>query len=275
MDKAPNYEQIDPKTLFKKDFEGNLLPEGKESNLVSPWKELIEKVKNVYINTYGEEVVSIYVSGSVARGVPNKLSDLDTFAVLRSSVTEEENSNFSKKVYRELKNDGNTLPKLDSRLLPLSSIIGEEANFRDQFIIKLLSVPIYGEDLARKLPNYKPNKETASKLIQNLSNSIQKAKNIIENTNDPKKIKEFCRWIMKKFIKHCFYPVMAKEGVYTNSLETALILFSKNFPEKASVMEQVYNLCTEPTADKNEIIQIIDDVSPWLIYQVEELKKSD
>lgn len=275
MDNPPKIEQIDPKTLFKKDSNGYLLPEGKESNIISPWKEVVGKVKNVYLDTYGDEIVSIYVSGSVARGVPGKLSDLDTFAILKRDVSEEENSNFSKKVYQELDPNKNTLPKLDSRLLPLSSIIGDNADFRDQFILKLLSAPVYGEDLAHKLPNFKADKDTAKKLMGNSNKSIQRAKEIFQNTDDPSRIKNICRWIMKKFMKNCFYPIMAKEEVYTNSPETALILFSKYFPEKTQVMKQVYDLCNEPSASKEEIIKVIDEISPWLNDQVEKLRKSD
>jgi predicted nucleotidyltransferase len=256
---------IDSKTLFKKDEEGNLLPEGHIDNLKSPWKEVVEKIKDSYLEKFGNQIISIYASGSVARGVPDEqLSDIDTFAIVKEKVSEEEIEKFKQEIRKELAGQYDFSSGLDIRVLPLSDFTGDDANFRKQFIAKLLSTPIYGEDLSGKLPDFKANRETAIGLVQNLNGDLDKLKKLILESETPERTKKLCRNTFKRIIKNSFYPIMAEDELYTNSLDTMAVLFGKKFPEKADLMKEAFGLSSHPIEDKQKIIKIIDELGFWV-----------
>lgn len=52
---------IDKKTLFKKDQNDNLIPEGSIGNLKDPWLATVNIIKSIYIEELGESLVSIYM----------------------------------------------------------------------------------------------------------------------------------------------------------------------------------------------------------------------
>lgn len=64
--------------------DGLLVPEGSRDNIVAPWSEAVDFLVRGYREILGEHLHSVYIRGSVARGLAVEgLSDLDTTAVTR------------------------------------------------------------------------------------------------------------------------------------------------------------------------------------------------
>jgi predicted nucleotidyltransferase len=267
-----NHESIDQTTIFKKDSEGYLLNITNKERIPPHWKEIIETVKEVGLETLGENVISIYVSGSVARGVPDeKNSDLDMFAIVREPVPEEEQRNISETIQTRLGAD--IKKKVGFHMFPLTKILGDASSSRRQFLVKLLSMPIYGEDFRDMLPEFKANKETARILCEDIAARIEKSKEQLRVIDDEEIIKLIGRKLMKKFIRQGFYPIMIDKEIYTSSSETASILFAQAYPEKAELMQKAYEICKEPTGDKEKILAVVDALGPWLIEEAKKLQE--
>ncbi len=66
------------------DPDGYLIPDVSLDNIVPPWDEAVDFIKNAYIGHLGESLHSVYIRGSVARGLAVEgISDLDSFALAR------------------------------------------------------------------------------------------------------------------------------------------------------------------------------------------------
>lgn len=260
-------EKVDfnPETIFKLDENGNILPEGKIENIRPPWNLVVDKVKNIYLNKFKDNILSVYVSGSVARGVPDaESSDLDMFAIVKDQISEEEAGRFKFETRTEIRELKPFSPRLDIRVIPVSHLTGENGSYRLRFITKLLSTPVYGKDFTNELPDFKANNETAIGLMQDLKSDLEKRRNDLLKADDPNKIQTLCRRVTKRIIRNAFYTIMGKEGVFTNSLETSVVLFNKNFPEKSALMNEAYEMSQNLSKDKEKIIKIIDELGMWV-----------
>lgn len=278
MNTWPNKKEefsVDPETLFKIDPEGNFLPQTNIENLKSPWKETVDIIKDVYVEVLGDKIVSIYLSGSVAQGLAREnTSDLDMVAFINQDISRDEIKKILKEKGRQaLEERQLRVPKLDLNVLPISRIVGENVKTRTQFIVKLLSVPVYGTDYSDELPQFKADKETAGKLTFDLNENIQKAEEELLQTENREEIQKVCKWIMKNIVRQGFCLVVPLENTYTISLETASTLFGKRFPEKADLMKQAFEFCLQPSSDKQEIKKVIDGLGVWLQQKVSELKQ--
>ncbi len=64
--------------------QGYLQSRADAANITGDWRKAVELLINVYLKAWGQDVHSIYVRGSLAKGVAIKsVSDIDSFAVLR------------------------------------------------------------------------------------------------------------------------------------------------------------------------------------------------
>ncbi len=257
-----NTNEIDPKTIFKTDVNGNLLPEGSVSSIESRYGEIIEKIKEKYIELLGSEnILSIYVSGSVARGATDKNSDIDTFVVVKEKMSEEAMSSLRKEIKSSVSKKSLVL-KIDIDFVLIGELLSGK-NFRKQFTAKLLSACVYGQDLSPQLPNFKADVETAKRLAVNIQKIVDKAKQMLSEKETSTDVKLTCRWVMKMILRNSFFVVMGREKKFTNSLDTMAKLFTKNFPQKSGSMDEILHLCNEPTDDKSKIEKILKRLSAF------------
>jgi predicted nucleotidyltransferase len=277
MPEGLNTNEIDPKTIFKCDAQGNLLPEGNISNIETRYQELIDEIKEKFIKLIGaQNIVSIYVSGSIARGATGANSDMDMFVVVGENINidEQKAKSLQQQTRREVRKK-ELVSKIDVGFVSISELIGENTSFGRQFITKLLSACVYGEDLSSKLPNFKADEETARKRSMDVQTLVDKARRILKERERSANTKKTCRWIMKIILINSFYLVLGREKKYTNSPETMAKLFKNHFPQKSKIIEQVLNLFNNPTDDKSEIEEVLNDFTPWLAEQVEILKNQN
>ena len=261
-----NESTIDQTTLFKKDDDGNLLPIVSQDTIAPSWRELIDKTKEVGLEFLGKNVISIYVTGSVARGVPDgKSSDLDMFAIVHEGISHDDEIQLEEKV-KELSDK-----EINFHAIPVTRLFGDKPKPRMQFIIKLLGTPVHGENLGDLLPDWKTDINTARALTEDIEKHIEKIKKALEETEDDEEVAHLGRKIMKKFIRQAFYHAMIERGVYTSSFETAYVLCSQVYPEKKELLRQAYSICTHPTNDKETVIALINSIGPWVIEETNKL----
>ena len=266
--------EIDPRTIFKTDPEGNLLPEGGASKIDKRYEGLIEEIKTKIIELLGtENIVSIYVSGSVATGTADANSDIDIRIIMKERMGEELELSKKQQIKAQIEKRG-LVTKIDISFASVAELVGAKPSFRKRFIHKLLSVCVYGEDLNSQLPNFKADKRTAVKLSDNIRSKVDETMEKLRTREDPIEIKNACRWIMKMILRNSFLLVIDNEKKFTISLDTMAKLFKKHFPQKSAPIEQVLDLCNNPTDDKKKIAQILADYAPWLVEQLEILKSS-
>ncbi|WHY72040.1 nucleotidyltransferase [Fictibacillus enclensis] len=243
-----------------------------DSNLekVKPeFYKVIEEVVENYQKHLGSDLHSVYVRGSVPRGLGiYGVSDLDTIA-----ITNRETNDMDLKWVDKAENDLNRkydcIKGVEFSFYSIEDMI-ETNNFSIiPFMIKTHSVCVYGEDIRGKLPNYKADKTLGNQHLVNLKNQIKQAKEDVAGNDDKEDILDCCAWIMKIIVRAGLALVIEKEKKYTRDLYPAYEIFSTYYPEKESEMKQAVKYAINPTENGNAIIVFLDDMGTWMINEAD------
>lgn len=255
--------------LLTTDKDGYIISESSADKIVSPWKEAVEEIKNVYLAHLDDVVHSIYVRGTVSRGEAIEgISDVDTFAVI-TKKPEEVDRSWVKETRKVLEQKFSFSTGVEFGFVAYDELFDGDTLFNDRFTIKTQSACVHGDDLTQKIPPFLADAQTASHFHRNLKKVLENAKKGIENNLDKEDIKEWCRWVMKRIIRAGFILVMDKERAFTRDLYPSYELFAKHFPEQEPKMKTALDFAINPSENAQEIANFLDDFGIWMEEQVE------
>lgn len=255
--------------LLKTDKDGYIISESSADKIASPWKEVVEEIKNAYLSHLGDVVHSVYVRGTVSRGEAIEgISDIDTFAVI-TKKPEEIDRLWVKETRKALEQKFSFSAGVEFDFVAYDELFDRDNLFNDRFTIKTQSACVYGDDLAQKIPPFRADAQTASHFHRNLKKVLENARKGIADNPDKEDIKEWCRWVMKRIIRAGFILVMHKEQAFTRDLYPSYELFAKYFPEQEPKMKMALDFAINPTDNAKEIANFLDDFGIWMEEQVE------
>lgn len=264
METLPNKEnkiEIRPTgSYFEVDENGFLKNPASLEKIQEKWRALIDDVVEVYKKKFGENLHSVYVRGSVAKGqAVDGVSDVDTFAYVTLAKDEIEKG-WQKEDSAVLKEKYPFAEDIEISVMPLpetgSSMI-------------LQSVCVYGEGL--EVPPKKPGKEMLNHLyyFEERHGNAQKWLDAI-SPDEEEQIQAKCVWLMKDILRAGFELTMERSGRYTRDLYLCYKDFSEYYPDKEPLMREVLELALNPTSDKKKIVEVKNQIVPWM---AEESKK--
>jgi hypothetical protein len=242
--------------LFKPNKDGNLVNEASIGKIRPPWKSAVEAVKESYIHNLGDLLHSVYIRGTVARGkAVEEISDVDSTAVVLK-VADFDPTWFQVE-QRKLKNQFQFVSKFEFSLIPIDELLDPKKRISQKFFLKTQSVCIYGEDVAKQIPEFKITDDLAQRFYRGLESDIKIAKaNLTKNK---------CQWIAKRILRAGFALVMVREQAYTRDLYPSYEVFSKYYPNKEKEMKKALELAINPIDDRNSLLQFLDSFGGWLI----------
>lgn len=260
--------------FHKTDPEGFLINESSLSLVRPPWREAVEEAKNSYLANMAGQIHSIYLRGNIARGLAvDGVSDVDTFAVTFEEVRSEDLS-WVYGTKRDLKARHPFVTDFEFHVLPLQAVLKSYGYLSYRFIIKNLSVCLYGEDLALRLPRYKPSLSIAWAFHGNIGELIDKTLKKVQETEEPERIRGLCTRAMKRIVRTGFSMVMEEEKVYTRDLYFCYEVFSKHYPQKESEMRKALEWAIQPPDDKNALLAFLKDFGSWVSGEARERFKA-
>lgn len=118
------------------------------------------------------------------------------------------------------------------------------------------TVCIYGEDLAERLPGYKPGPDIAFQ-----TRYFQKHFDLFLNEYpvEPEDEKlDFLNWMLRRFLRLGMELVMEREQRFTRDLYLCYESFSKHYPEKQEEMYRALELAVNPVVN-TETFNFIKD----------------
>jgi len=259
-------------SVLETNLEGYLVNQSKIEKITSPWLKPISDIKTRYIKHFGDRIHSIYVRGSVSRGTAlESVSDIDTVAVLVVPLTMSDET-WAEETRNILENKYSFATEIAHDFISYEDVVGNLHNdgvsFNYAFTIKTLSVCIYGEDLSKTLPQFKPNRHTTLRLLSDLNALFDRAKlNMI--SQEPEIVQGWCRWVMKAIIRNAFLVVMEKEKVFTRDLFPCCSLFLKHYPLRETEIKQALDYAINPISDSKKVGILIDDFGSWLKHEID------
>ncbi len=257
-----------PGRYWQTDSEGYLLNDARAAYIQPPYDALAADVVAAYTQHIPADLHSIYVTGSVARGMALAgQSDFNAFAVLteftdgdlvlRDWITPAEDALLEKHPF---------ITDIQLELWPHFYVFTDPARFSiGGFIIKTHSVCLWGSDLAPELPEYKVSPAIANDDLVQLAADLDEAQAEIEANPHPDLVRYWCGQAARHVLWSAYGLVQMRTGRHTRDLDLCAADFARYTPEHAASAGQALAYAQQPTTDSNEALAFINDAREWLL----------
>ena len=253
--------------LLKTDEDGFLISEASRNKIQPPWLEAVEAAKVVYLRNFGQRLHSVYVRGSVARGLAVlKISDVDTFAII--SNEDDFDPTWMSQAQLQLNHQFLFAAWVEVTADLLDDIF-DESQIRLRFRIKVESTCVYGSNLSPQIPPFRVNKRLARALQPNIEWILNHEYiNEIE-TSTQAELLETCNGVATELLRTGMVLIMVREGTYTPDLYPSYKCFSKYYPQYEPEMKRLLHLALNPISNLIELKPLVDQFGRWLAKEAE------
>lgn len=256
-------------SLCPVDDKGYIINQSGHGKINPKFQEVIQLIKDSCLSFLPKEIHSIYIRGSVPRGLDIEgVSDVDVIVVTYSDP-QDLDLDWVEETEQLIDQKFSFVNGVDLGFSPLSEIEEREYCSMIPFILKTYGVCVYGENLISKLPDYKPDISLANEHLIHLSSLIGTAKRELTGNDDTEDIQECCSWIMRIIVRAGGVLVIDQEKAYTRDLYPAYQLFSKHYPEKEQQMRTALWYSINPLSSSEEIFEFLNGFGSWMEAETE------
>ncbi|MCB9796432.1 MAG: hypothetical protein H6741_27360 [Alphaproteobacteria bacterium] len=255
---------------------GKLLPLAADGTLINPcgarhlagiWRPTVDSVIETYRRRLGPELRSVWLRGSIPRGlgVPG-VSDLDSLALVASGAPLE-----PPWLTEEARALTAAAPELEGVELWL---LEEEPIFRDpdqRRLLALLSTQalcVWGDDLQDRLPRFRPGRDTVY-ACRGLRGYLAEGLEGLRSEPDLEERRAWLRWTAKMLVRAGLEICMRDEPVFTRDLWPCWEVFSRHHPARSAEMYAVMAWAVEPEAAPPDAAERLEVLGGWLVQQAE------
>lgn len=246
------------------DCDGMIAREGALDKVPAAFVPVVDAARARIADTFRARLHSAYLYGSIPRGTATPgVSDLDLLVVLHDEATEAERAD-AKALEAAL---DSSFPQINGVGIVLGStgvLLSELERYDGGFFVACLCTPLLGEDLAGRLPRYRPTgllaRETNGDLALLLPRWRARA---AEATTDAER-KMLSRGVGRRLVRTGFTLVMPRWGGWTSDLGQSAEVFGRYYPERAGQMRIAAATARVPSADPVVLDMLIEDLGPWL-----------
>lgn len=251
------------------DASGNLVGPAARGAIADGWAEAVDYLVGAYLEEWGEVLHSVYVRGSVARGLAVAgVADLDTFAVLAPGLEDTGDTRrlnaWDERVQNALRAEFPFVAGVEADLVPFADALDRANPYA--FTIKAEALCMHGEDLSPSLEPFAPSPEIA---FQARWFRYHLDTFVAEYPAEPEEQKPgFIAWLMKRFLRLGMELVMVEEGQYTRDLYLCYETFSLHYPARADAMRRALELAINPAVGP-EAEAFALEFGSWLAAEAE------
>ncbi|WP_393060450.1 nucleotidyltransferase domain-containing protein [Streptomyces sp. LN549] len=248
--------------------DGTIAREGSLSRVQEKFAPVVAAARSRITEVFGpDRLDSAYVYGSIPRGTATPgVSDLDLQLVLRGEPTGPDRADADTveaqldAAFDEIDGVGILLSGADTLLSALERHDGG-------FFLACLCTPLLGDDLAARLPRYRPTSLLARETNGDLCLLLPRwHKQAAEATTDAER-RALSRRAARRIVRTGFTLVMPQWGGWTSDLAESAELFARYYrhrPGRARQMRLAARTGRTPTADPAVLSMLVDDLAPWL-----------
>ncbi len=242
--------------FYQTDKAGNLVNECHVDNITTAFRHDVE-----YLQALCEGIIprscfhSLYLRGSVPRGLASDASDIDLFAIL--DCDREMCDMYQSKVrnsFLAIKR------KIDFGVYTLAEVTSLP-EWELAFVIKINSLCLSGRDLIPSLPHYQPTVKIVAGYA-NLSQDIRLARSIM--CEDLESATRFCRWICKSIVRTGLAICIQYDSRYSPDLWFCYTVFCEWFPTHSTSMLIALELAVDDAPDIQRAVVLLDGFGSWI-----------
>ncbi|GAK10440.1 nucleotidyltransferase domain-containing protein [Geomicrobium sp. JCM 19039] len=243
--------------------DGYIVSDVSKQCISSHYEGCIEDSVQRLSKQFKEQVHSIYVYGSVARGDATPVtSDLDLIVVFTRALTEKENEHL-RKLEKQLSDDYKQLVRDIGFSLAQYDEVMDPSTYEEQAFIKEMSVNVYGDDLGDHFGPYALTPQLAIRFNGDIGASLQRVKNRL-HTASKQELPRIVHSFSKKLIRTYYSMVKARSQIWTTKLHEQAEVVITYFPEKQSTLDTLLQWVDTPPQNIDEVRQFFITEGEWL-----------
>jgi predicted nucleotidyltransferase len=247
------------------DEDGFIEREGDLALIPRAFAPVVDAAKTAILETFtSDSLHSAYLYGSVPRGTAMLgVSDLDVLLALR-----DEPSGADRTAATGLENELDAqFPQISGAGIGLAStatLLSDLERHDLGWFVACLCTPLTGEDLALRLPRYRPTTLLARETNGDLGNLLPRWRERLGETTTVTEWRALSRRVTRRVVRTGFTLVMPRLGGWTSDLAQSAAVFCQYYPARCEQMQAAAAAARTPTADRSLLSMLINDLGPWL-----------
>ncbi len=251
------------------DQKGRILNDA-SAELIDPlFCHAIAQAVDAYRRNLKDDLHSIYVTGSVARGrAVAGQSNLDMAAILKPGVSPGPDHNHWLGIGGCAAGAGQAAAReITLSLYAWTDVFPGTKRFsRPAFILGTGAVCVCGPDVEPQTPRLPLCPAIANDDVIVIEDILSETRETL--TADPATARRQCRRVMRAILHAAFALVTLEESEHTRDLDLARDLFLLHHPEHRADLSRAFSLAVEPSSDPETVLALLDRVRGWLLPKV-------
>ncbi|MFG2915988.1 nucleotidyltransferase domain-containing protein [Kitasatospora sp. NPDC048298] len=207
---------------------------------------------------------SAYLYGSVPRGTATPgVSDLDLLLALHHAPSAADRA-AADAVEAALDAEFAQVNGVGVLLFDTGTLLSELERHDLGWFVACLCTPLLGEDLAARLPRYRPTSLLARETNGDLALVLPQWRERLAAAATDAELRGLARGISRRLVRTGFTLVMPRWGGWTSDLTASAEAFAAHYPERAAQLRLAATIARTPTADQAALAVLVDDLGPWL-----------
>ena len=247
------------------DLDGFIEREGSLERVPSAFEPVVDMARSAIADAFGPEYLhSAYLYGSIPRGtaVPG-VSDLDALLVLRGEPTPA-----GRIVATSLEDTLNAqFPQINGAGIGLASaaaILSDLERHDMGWFVACLCTPLFGEDLASRLPRYRPTSLLARETNGDIGDLLPHWREELSEASTAPGRRALSRRFARRLVRTGFTLVMPRWDGWTSDLDESAAVFGRYYPARREQMRVAAVVARSLTADPAVLDMLVNDLGLWL-----------
>ncbi|MFF9690166.1 nucleotidyltransferase domain-containing protein [Streptomyces sp. NPDC014623] len=248
--------------------DGTIRREGATERVHAAFAPVVEAARLRVADAFGPgRLHSVYLYGSVPRGtaIPG-VSDLDLLVVLHDRPTAadraaaEDTSGALNSAFAVIEGAGLLLSHVHA-------VLSEAERHDLGFLVACLCTPLLGEDLATRLPPYRPTSLLARETNGDLALALPRWRALAAGAATEEARLRLGRRVSRRLVRSAFTLVMPRWGGWTSDLHRSAELFARyhpGHPERVAQVRTAAATARTPSPDPAVLTMLVEDLGPWL-----------
>ncbi|MEU2267593.1 nucleotidyltransferase [Streptomyces olindensis] len=247
------------------DSEGFIAREGSLARVPRAFRPVVAAARDGLTDVFGTRLHSAYLYGSIPRGTARMgRSDLDLLLALRAEPTEADRAD-ARALGAALDAEFEQIDGHGTLLFSRERLLSDLERHDLGWFLACLCTPLLGEDLAARLPRYRPDSLLARETNGDLHLLLPSWRRRIAETDDTAEARRpLVRFMSRHLVRTGFTLVMPRWNGWTSDLREMAEAFAGYYPERAEQLRAAAVLGREPTGDAAVLRSYVDDLGPWL-----------
>nr|BFD95295.1 nucleotidyltransferase [Kitasatospora sp. Xyl93] len=247
------------------DRDGYIAREGSLDRVPPAFAPVVTAARERISGAFGpERLHSAYLYGSIPRGTATPgVSDLDLLLALHHEPTAADRA-AADALEASLDAGFAQVDGVGVLLFGTGTLLGELERHDLGWFVACLCTPLLGEDLATRLPRYRPTSLLARETNGDLALALPHWRERLATAGTEADLRRLARVVSRRLVRTGFTLVMPRWGGWTSDLATSAEAFAGYYPDRAGQLRLAADTARTPTVDRTALAVLIDDLGPWL-----------